>query len=192
MLYESYLNKYFYFNFILKKNEIKKTFVVNIIIRMENEYIDNGYNNDINNNSDDNVRAPDKNKKEQLLQDNRSEYEQQEEDARYWSLLEFNEQKELNEKYEEDTINEHKRIIIERRELFRGFLFDLNKLTRFDKDMKEIYEIIEPIIDCYCAQYMKQCELDPITYDRIFKVIGNIRTDKNNIELLKKIIIKSE
>ena len=153
---------------------------------MENEYIDN------NNNSDDNVRAPDKIKKEQLLQDNRSEYEQQEEDARYWSLLEFNEQKELNEKYEEDTINEHKRIIIERRELFRGFLFDLNKLTRFDKDMKEIYEIIEPIIDCYCAQYMKQCELDPITYDRIFKVIGNIRTDKNAIELLKNVIIKSE
>ena len=159
---------------------------------MENEYIDNGYNTDINNNSDDNVRAPDKIKKEQLLEDNRSEYEKQEEDARYWSLLEFNEQKELNEKYEEDTINEHKRIIIERRELFRGFLFDLNKLTRFDKDMKEIYEIIEPIIDCYCAQYMKQCELDPITYDRIFKVIGNIRTDKNVIELLKNVIIKSE
>jgi hypothetical protein len=159
---------------------------------MENEYIDNGYNNDINNNSDDNVRAPDKNKKEQLLQDNRSEYEQQEEDARYWSLLEFNEQKELNEKYEEDTINEHNRIIKERRELFRGFLFDVNKLVRFDKDMKEIYEIIEPIIDSYCAQYMNQCELDPITYDRIFKVIGNIRTDKNAIELLKKIIIKSE
>ena len=58
--------------------------------------------------------------------------------------------------------------------------------------MKEIYEIIEPIIDYYCAQYMKQCELDPITYDRIFKVIGNIRTDKNAIELLKNVIIKSE
>ena len=159
---------------------------------MENEYIDNGYNTDINNNSDHNVRAPDKIKKEQLLQDNRSEYEQQEEDARYWSLLEFNEQKELNEKYEADLIIEHNRIIKERRELFRGFLFDVNKLVRFDKDMKEIYEIIEPIIDSYCAQYMKQCELDPITYDRLFKVIGNIRTDKNNIELLKKIIIKSE
>jgi hypothetical protein len=153
---------------------------------MENEY---SYDN--NDNSDDNVREPDKTKKEQLLQDNRSEYEKQEEDARYWSLLEFNEQKELNEKYEEDTINEHKRIINERKELFRGFLFDVNKLIRFDKDIKEIYEIIEPIIDSYCAQYMNQCELDPITYDRIFKVIGNIRTDKSAIDLLKK-IIKSE
>jgi len=153
--------------------------------------MENKYDYDNNDNSDDNVREPDKTKKEQLLQDNRSEYEKQEEDARYWSLLEFNEQKELNEKYEEDTINEHKRIINERRELFRGFLFDVNKLIRFDKDIKEIYEIIEPIIDSYCAQYMNQCELDSITYDRIFKVIGNIRTDKNAIDLLKK-IIKSE
>jgi hypothetical protein len=184
MLYESYLNKYFYFNFILKKNEINKLYVINSIIRMDNEY---NYDN-----NDNNVRAPDNTKKEQLLQDNRSEYEQQEEDARYWSLLEFNEQKELNEKYEEDTINEHKRIIIERRELFRGFLFDLNKLIRFDKDIKEIYEIIEPIIDCYCAQYMNQCEIDTVTHDRIFKVIGNVRTDKNAMELLKKILIKSE
>jgi hypothetical protein len=151
--------------------------------------MDNEYNYD---NNDNNVRAPDNTKKEQLLQDNRSEYEQQEEDARYWSLLEFNEQKELNEKYEEDTINEHKRIIIERRELFRGFLFDLNKLIRFDKDIKEIYEIIEPIIDCYCAQYMNQCEIDTVTHDRIFKVIGNVRTDKNAMELLKKILVKSE
>jgi hypothetical protein len=150
--------------------------------------MENKYDYDNNDNSDDNVREPDKTKKEQLLQDNRSEYEKQEEDARYWSLLEFNEQKELNEKYEEDTINEHKRIINERRELFRGFLFDVNKLIRFDKDIKEIYEIIEPIIDSYCAQYMNQCELDSITYDRIFKVIGNIRTDKNAIDLLKKII----
>ena len=63
MLYEYYLYKYFYFNFILKKNEINKSIIINIIIRMENEYTDNGYNTDTNNNSDDNVRAPDKTKK---------------------------------------------------------------------------------------------------------------------------------
>jgi hypothetical protein len=160
-------------------------FVINVIIRrMENEYIDNGYNTD-------NIRDPDKTKKEQLLEDNRSEYEKQEEDARYWSLLEFNEQKELNEKYEADLIIEHKRIIIERKDIFREFLFDVNKLIRFDKDMKEIYEIIEPIIDYYCAQYITQCEIDAVTHDRIFKVIGNVRTDKNAIELLKNILVKS-
>lgn len=182
MLYELYLNKYFYFNFILKKNEIKKSLIINIIIRMDNEYIDNN----------DNVRTPDKTKKEQLLQDNRSEYDKQMDEAMYLSIQEFKKQEEINQKYEEEVINEHIKIINERKDLFRGFLFDLNKLIRFDKDMKEIYEIIEPIIDSYCAQYINQCEIDTITHDRIFKVIGNVRTNKNAIELLKKILIKSE
>ena len=150
---------------------------------MENEY---NYDNN------DNVRAPDNTKKEQLLQDNRSEYDKQMDEAMYLSIQEFKKQEEINQKYEEEVINEHIKIINERKDLFRGFLFDLNKLIRFDKDMKEIYEIIEPIIDSYCAQYMKQCELDPITYDRIFKVIGNVRTDKNAMDLLKKILVKSE
>ena len=182
MLYELYLNKYFYFNFILKKNEINKSLIINIIIRMDNEYIDNN----------DNVRTPDKTKKEQLLQDNRSEYDKQMDEAMYLSIQEFKKQEEINQKYEEEVINEHIKIINERKDLFRGFLFDLNKLIRFDKDMKEIYEIIEPIIDSYCAQYINQCEIDTITHDRIFKVIGNVRTNKNAIELLKKILIKSE
>ena len=151
---------------------------------MENEY---NYDN-----NDNNVRAPDNAKKEQLLQDTRSEYDKQMDEAMHLSVQEFKKQEEVNQKYEEDLINEHNRIIIERRELFRGFLFDLNKLIRFDKDMKEIYEIIEPIIDCYCAQYINQCEIDTVTHDRIFKVIGNIRTDKNAMELLKKILVKSE
>jgi len=183
MLYDVYLNKYFYFNFILKKNEINKSLIINIIIIMDNEFIDN---------NDDNVRAPDNTKNEQLLQDNRSEYEKQMDEAMYLSIQEFKKLEEINQKYEEELINEHIKLINERKDLFRGFLFDLNKLIRFDKDMKEIYEIIEPIIDSYCAQYINQCEIDQITYDRIFKVIGNVRTNKNAIELLKKILIKSE
>lgn len=150
---------------------------------MEKEY--NYYSND-------NIRSPDVVKKEQLLQDNRSEYEKQMDEAMYLSIEEFKKQEEDYQKYEDEVISEHRKIINERMELFRVFLFDLSKLFRFDKDIKEIYEIIEPIIDCYCGQYMNQCELDPITYNRIFKVIGNIRTDKNAIELLKKIIIKYE
>ena len=149
---------------------------------MENDNIDN---------NDNNVRAPDKTKKEQLLQDNRSEYDKQMDEAMYLSVQEFKKQEEVNQKYEEDLINEHNKITSERKNLFRGFLFDLNKLTRLDKDMKEIYEIIEPIIDYYCAQYINQCEIDSETYDRIFKVIGNVRTDKNAIELLKNILVKS-
>lgn len=149
--------------------------------------------NELNNNdnNDNNVRVPDLVKKEQLLQDTRSEYEKQMDEALYLSIQDFKKQEEINEKYEEQIINEHARIISERKELFREILFDLNKLTRFDKDIKEIYEIIEPIIDYYCSQYINQYEIDSETYDRIFKVIGNVRTNKNNIELLKKLIIKN-
>ena len=66
---------------------------------------------------------------------------------------------------------------------------DLNRLIKFDKDIKEIYEIIEPIIDSYCNQYIEVVELDLITYEKIFKVIGTVRTDKKNIELLKTILL---
>ena len=157
---------------------------------MENDNIDNN-DNDNNDNNDNNVRAPDKVKVDRLMEDTRSEYDKQMDEAMYLSVQEFKKQEEVNQKYEEDLINEHNKITNERKNLFRGFLFDLNKLTRFDKEMKEIYEIIEPIIDYYCAQYINQCEIDHLTYDRIFKVIGNIRTNKNTIELLKNILVKS-
>jgi hypothetical protein len=147
-----------------------------------NEYNDNG----------DGVREPDKVKTDRLMEDTRSEYEKQMEEALYLSIQEFKKLEEINQKYEEELINEHIKLINERKDMFREFLFDLNKLIRFDKDSKEIYEIIEPIIDSYCAQYINQCEIDNVTYDRIFKVIGNIRTNKNAIELLKKIIVKSD
>lgn len=147
--------------------------------------------NEFNDNIDDNnVRPPDRPKKEQLLQDTRSEYEKQMDEALYLSIEEFKKQQEINENYENSIINEHIKITNERKELFRGFMFDLNRLIRLDKDIKEIYGIIEPIIESYCEQCITHYEIDSLTYDRIFKVVGNIRTNKNTIELLKKIIIK--
>ena len=162
--------------------------LINIIIRMEPSF------NDFNNydNYDNNVRAPDIVKVDRLMEDTRSEYDKQIDEAMYLSIKEFKKLEEINEKYEEEIINEHIKLINERKDLFKEFLFDLNKLIRYDKDIKEIYEIIEPIIDSYCVYYINQFEIDTLTYNRIFKIIGNIRTNKNAIELLKKIIIKSE
>ena len=159
--------------------------LINIIIRMEPSF------NDFNN-YDNSVRAPDIVKVDRLMEDTRSEYDKQIDEAMYLSIQEFKKLEEINEKYEEEIINEHIKLINERKDLFKEFLFDLNKLIRYDKDIKEIYEIIEPIIDSYCVYYINQFEIDTLTYNRIFKIIGNIRTNKNAIELLKKIIIKSE
>jgi hypothetical protein len=138
-----------------------------------------------------NIRAPDEVKREQLLEDNRSDFDKQMDEALYLSLQEVKEQEYINKLYEDEVLNTYLSETKKRKELFRELLFDLNKLTKFDKDIKEIYEIIEPIIDTYCGKFINFCELDTETHERIFKVIGNVRTNKNNIEVLKSIILKN-
>ena len=108
------------------------------------------------------------------------------EEAIKYSLQEH---EEISKNYEDKLINEYLLETNKRRDNFKSILFDLSKLIKYDQNIKEIYEIIEPIIDAYCSQYIKNYEIDEITYNRIFKVIGTIRTDKKNIELLKTIFI---
>jgi hypothetical protein len=138
---------------------------------------------------DEEIRPPDEVKREQLMEDNRSEFQKQMDEALYLSLQEAKQQQDISLQYEEEIIQNYKTEIISRKEKFHQLLLDMNKLLRFDKDIKEVYDIIEPIIESYCNQYIEYVELDSITYEKIFKVIGTIRTDKKNIELLKTIII---
>lgn len=140
---------------------------------------------------DEEIRAPDEVKIEQLMNDNRSEFDKQIDKAIYLSLQEIKNVEEVNKQYEELIIKNYNDEIIFRKEKFQQLLLDMNKLMRFDKDIKEIYEIIEPIIESYCNQYIEFVELDVDTYDKIFKVIGTIRTNKKNLENLKTIIIKN-
>lgn len=140
--------------------------------------------------SSDDIRLPDKIVQEQLIEDNRSEYDKQVEEALSLSLSEYNEQKELNEKYEEEL---HQKSLIEmsnRKNKFKDLLTDLKKLINYDTEIKNIYEIIEPIIETYSMLYFETIEFDLETYDKIFLELGKIRTDKKNIENLKTVIIK--
>ena len=138
------------------------------------------------------VRQPDGVIREVLQEDTRSEYQKQIDEAIYLSSMEFCEQQKLQKHYEEEIIAEYYIVSNERKEKFRELLFDLNKLIRFDKDIKEIYEIIEPIIDAYCNQIIEFCELDSLTYDKIFKVLKGVRTNKKNFEYLQTILISKE
>ena len=149
--------------------------------------MDESFNNDYD--YDDNIRTPDEVKRETLQQDTRSEYDKQIEEAINLSSMEYRENEIINKRFEEEIIANYYKISNERKEQFREFLFDLGKLIRFDKETKEIYEIIEPIIDSYCDQFIENCELDEVTYERIFKGLKGIRTNPKNIELLKKILI---
>ena len=141
---------------------------------------------------DDDIRNADEARSELLQQDTRTEYEKQIEEAINLSSMEYREKEIKNEMFEEEIIANYYKISNERRDLFREFLFDLGKLIRFDKETKEIYEIIEPIIESYCNQIIDNWELDEITYDRIFKALKSIRTNKKNIERLANLLIRKE
>jgi hypothetical protein len=143
-------------------------------------------------NDDSEVRPADNVVSEVLQEDTRSEYQKQIDEAIYLSSMEFCEQQKLQKSYEEKIIAEYYKVSNERKEQFREFLFDLNKLLRFDKKIKEIYEIIEPIIDSYCNQIIEFCELDSSTYSKIFKELKGVRTNKKNIEYLQSILISKE
>ena len=137
----------------------------------------------------DNIRPPDNIIREQLVEDNRSEFEKQIDQAIYLSLEDSKKRDKLNEDFEKELIKKFNKELIDRKEIFTNFLLDLNRLIRFDKDIKEIYEIIQPIIESYCNQAIEVCEFDKKTYEKIFTTLSTVRTNKESIELLRKIIL---
>ena len=135
------------------------------------------------------IRPPDNIIREQLVQDNRSEFEKQIDQAIYLSLEDSKKRDKLNEDFEKELIKKFNKELIDRKEIFTNFLLQLNRLIRFDKDIKEIYEIIQPIIESYCNQAIEVCEFDKKTYEKIFTTLSTVRTNKESIELLRKIIL---
>jgi hypothetical protein len=157
----------------------------------------NSFNDDnnINNEDEDKVRSPDKVKREKLIDEfSYNDLEESDDDefnyAIHLSINEFQKQEELNKKFEDELINNYHNLIKERKEIFHPLLLELIRLSKYDKEIKEIYEILKPIIDSYCLQNIEFIDLDAITYTKIFNTLSSLRVDKNSIEILKTIIIK--
>jgi len=136
------------------------------------------------------IRPADKAFKEQLVEDNRSEFEKEIDKAMRISLEEAITLNDLNNHFEKELIQKFQKKKIERKEIFGKFLSDLNRLIRFDKDVKDVYEIIEPIIDGYCNQLIDIYDFDEDTYNKIFQVLSTVRTDKKCVDILKTILIR--
>ena len=136
------------------------------------------------------LRPPDKVFKEQLVEENKSDFEKEMDKALRVSLEEADLINDLNDDFEKELIQKFEKEKMERKEIFGKFLLDLNRLIRFDKNVKDVYEIIEPIIDGYCNQIIYICEFDTQTYDNIFKLLSTIRTDNKCIDILKTILIR--
>ena len=107
---------------------------------------------------DQEIRVADEIKREQLLEDNKSIFDKEIEKAIYLSMQNARDEEIKNFKFEEEVINKYYIETELRREIFANLLLNMKKLFKFDKDIKEIYDIIEPIIDSYCNQYITKYE----------------------------------
>ena len=136
-----------------------------------------------------NIRLPDEVKRETLLEDTRSSFQKEIDAAVYQSMLEQEEYANNMTEFETRIMCESSLETDNRKKQFACLLHELDKVSRFDNQIKEIYNIIEPIIESYCFQFIINYEFDKITYEKIFTTLSTIRTNKKDIELLKTVII---
>ena len=141
---------------------------------------------------EDNIRQPDNAFKETLLEDTRSDFEKQMDEALQLSMQEINQQLNINKKYEEQLLKDYYTEIERRTNIFKNFLFNINKVGKFDNKIEEIYNILDPIIDSYCGQFIENCKLDKKTYNKIFDTLKQIRNDQQAFDILKTIILIEE
>jgi hypothetical protein len=146
-------------------------------------------NNQFNDQFEENIRPPDEVRRERLVEDNRDQFQKDLAQALLLSMEEMKKQQETYIDYEKKIMEDFIGETNNRKQIFCNFIINLNKLIRFDKEVKEIYEIIEPIIDAYCGQAFETCSLDIETYNKIFNLLKKIRTDQNAVDRLKNIII---
>lgn len=139
---------------------------------------------------DGNIRPPDIPSTEQLLEDSRTEEERQLEEAMLLSLKETHQKIEEEQKYENMIIQEYYEEMNNRKTKLNPLLLDLHKISKYDKQVFEIYNYIIPIVDSYCTSvYSKSNFLIPNDMkEKIFNTINSIRTNKQSVELLKNII----
>ena len=138
------------------------------------------------------IRIPDETRFAQLLEDNRSQYEKDIDDVILLSMKDISIYNTKESDYErliiEDYINETKK----RHELFEPILFEINKVSIFDKEIKEVYQIIKPIMDSYCNRLIDRYEFDELIYIFIFKILNSLRISKQNIQLFEPIFLNKK
>ena len=132
--------------------------------------------------SQDYIRSPDESKRETLINDSKTNEELELESTILQSLQE-------EEEYYNVQFNTLMNQIKCRKELFKNIEFTIKRVGAFDKNILEIYGLIEYVIDSYCADNIENYKYDKITYDKIFNTLLKIRLSESEINLLKTIIL---
>ncbi len=139
-----------------------------------------------------NIRIPDETKFAQLLEDNRSQYEQDIDDVILLSMKDISIYNTKVSDYERLIIEEYVNETKKRHDIFDPILFEINKVSIFDKEIKEMYQIIKPIMDSYCNRLIDRYEFDELIYNFIFKNLNSLRISKQNIQLFETIFLNKK
>jgi hypothetical protein len=99
------------------------------------------------------------------------------------------EHKETESDFEHPTQNV--KTDLKKKNLLPIFKSKIQRLIYFDKELKEIYELIKPIIDLYETSYLNYHETDIVTYDKIFNNLRSLCIPKEEWSILKTIFIKN-
>ena len=134
------------------------------------------------NESEEELRLPDNVYTDRLI-DNRDKEELEMEKILNESI--FLAERNSEEKYQE--LIEEMNI---RKQRFESLLLKFKKIVNYDKDIKEIFNLIDWIIEYYINMQIENYTYDKETYDKIFniKLLKQIRLNDSEINLLSEII----
>ena len=72
---------------------------------------------------------------------------------------------------------------------FKDVLLKIKKISMIDPEILKFYNIIEPMIDSYCAGNIDIHECDKPMYDEIFRTLKTIRLTETELELFKNLFV---
>jgi hypothetical protein len=158
------------------------------------------------NNEEDNIRAPDNVFRERLIDDDDDEYDSwfqlrnnndnDLEQAIAESFRIYNENNTWNDFDNNNTDNDLKDNDIKgveemkQNDLFPIFKLNIKKLIHFDKQLKELYEKILPILDLYERGEIDHHLMDYQEYQVMFGILRSVRIPKEEWVMLETIFIK--
>ena len=128
------------------------------------------------------IRPPDTSKRETLLQDTKSDFDKQLEEALYQSLQLYQNEAQKYKEFEQTIIQQE---IEHRKKLVHPILFELNRIRKYDSVINTIYEIIHPILELYCNLECEKYTIDNQTYNTIKNGLSRTRI---NMDILLSII----
>ena len=134
-----------------------------------------------NNNYDEFIRPPDQIKRETLIPSFFSQ-----EDLDIQNAIKIS--NDLAEEYDNDQMNKLISKIQERDITFRNIKFTFARIGKLDKEVFEIYEIIEDVINSYISNDIDFYVWDKETHCKIFKVIKNMRFNKEELKTLNDVL----